>query len=175
MFRKLLRMSLVFFVPAFAAHAKAQTQTSPYLLAYECQAKTDTHYNGFQANLANVDGCVHSIKWSAIETSQGNYDFVDYLDKDSHFTPYIGEYCGGNLRATHLCYIVPVIWVTTNGGSLSSSCAEAYPALYSAAWAIRSSSARLRLVRSVRGDKGSGSGTGNSRRDHVPRCLGNAL
>jgi len=155
MFRKLLPMSLVFLIAAFAAQAKAQ----PYLLAFGCQATTDSDYAGLQANLDNVDGCVHLINWSAIETSEGNYDFIDGLDNDPHFTPYIGKTCGGNLRAAHDCYIVPVIWLISDGGYNRST--PDY--VYSSEWASDLGTTPLDYAwcGGYEGDM-SGSGFGNS-------------
>lgn len=155
MSRRCLQFLLVLFVLTFANHAKAQ----PYLIAFECQATTDANYAALQANLANVDGCVHSIPWSSIETSQGVYDFKDGLYNSKYFTPYVGASCGKNLRTQHACYIVPVIWLVSDGGNNTST--PAY--VYGSAWAMTLNTSQLdyAFCGNYEGDQ-TGNGIGHS-------------
>ena len=156
MSRNWLHMSVVFFVLAFVSHAKAQ----PYLLAFSCPTTTDNNYSAFVANLANVDGCVHFIQWSDIETSRGSYQW-GALDSSQFFTPYVGKTCGGNLRTAHKCYIVPVIFLVSNDGNNTAT--PSY--VYGSGWATHLGVPPLDYAycAGYQGDQPPGtSGTGNS-------------
>jgi hypothetical protein len=94
------------------------------VLLFPALTSTDPNFGDFMANiLPNVSGVSVSMKWSDIETSQGNYDFTAF---DATLQPY--ENAGAQVNL--------IVWPATEGGNNDPATSGSTPAyIFTASYA----------------------------------------